>query len=1288
MNRHPRGLLACALLAAALSACGGTAPTRTMPAFPSGPAKATWDERSLSSVVNEFYRAGGIDEAQKAVDRAAEIAPDAPETHEIAGRLELFKGNEDAAWRHFYLALASPANKVPYVHLINLMEISMTTGQYREALALFEDIMARHPDENLRRVVAAFVASWRRRLDADPEGAQAALDQRGLLDRFALISPFDNADGKGFAAEYPPERELDYDAEYEGTHFPARWRVGVPMNHQRNVDLRDLVSPGTGVTAYGNTYVKVPEETNYLLRITTTDPIKVWVNDIEVLSRQTIDADATDQFSFPVLLRAGWNRILFKSCHLEGGWQVGIGVTHPDGRLVKGLENSAGPVDVAEGQPPGPGYDFETDLDWRLGEVREPLRKIHMAIELADAFGLTTEAQNLSDLYRAALPDGMFSLFESAMISWRTGQRGGTIDVLEHLIGRDGDKAPRLYLMRASFVEEQGRNDKAREDLRAAVDANGAYRTAGIRLADNYRQEGWLEDTLTAYQEMLERWPDDTRILWGLAGTFVALGRHEKAEDMHKEILGHWRGAEDILEEMQGTALRRNDYRKAIGYRRDICRIYPNSPACFFKLGSILRQAGKLDQAREAFERAREIDARWAAPIVGMGAMAYEEGDKERAVALWKEGLEYDPDNHSLADRVEFVAPSDAGMLADYVPTKDAIRQILADRSGVAFDPGANLVFLLDHSAEQVETDGSSRQVVTQIIMVANDTGRDQLTRYSFPPGWLKVVEAYVIDPDGVRREASSLRGHEVRFRELKLGSAVVLQYRLNSHPSGYLARYLYRRWFFHGVGSQFMDSKYVLILPKEMKTAEWGQGKWTREEEAREGRRVVTYQATDVHSLVGEPAAPHVLNLLDQVIISSIPDWGTIADWDKALLVDAFRGTPEMKDLAGKLTTEAKTPKEKLDAITRFVMREIRYQQDYEDTIAGVKPHSAAVVLQRGYGDCKDKSVLIMTLARALGIQTRFAILRTTGVGDFIKELPFLQFNHAIVYVPAQDGIQEPFFLDGTPDTLDLSTLRPDDQGTWAMTIDPDSGKWEFVEIPMQRAEDQFTLRTTTIEPVISADGSPLPSTASMKLTFQGPGAAGIRQVLRNPDDTKIFASQLISQMFPGAQVTNIDFSGHDDIVKPLSLQLDFTTDQLIRLQGDDIIVDLPKGENLTEFTGLPERRLPMQVGYYLSYMESEDDVLIPEGYRVRHLPKDISVDNEFFTFDRSTALKDNHLRILLKFKWNVTRISTDKYLSFRKAVTGITENLRQDLILESTGKGKKNPGKAGKKPGEATPK
>src|SRR6185437_5167889 len=187
------------------------------------------------------------------------------------------------------------------------------------------------------------------------------------------------------------------------------------------------------------------------------------------------------------------------------------------------------------------------------------------------------------------------------------------------------------------------------------------------------------------------------------------------------------------------------------------------------------------------------------------------------------------------------------------------------------------------------------------------------------------------------------------------------------------------------------------------------------------------------------------------------LSSWDAYARWEAALLSEAFTSSPELDALAKKLTAGASTPREKLDRLAAYVAQEIRYQQEYEDTIAGVKPHSAGVVLERGYGDCKDKAVLMIRLAKAVGVDLRFAVLRTTPFGKVWKQIPNQQFNHAIVYAPKQPGIDEGFFIDTTTNGLDIGNVRTDDQGALSLVIEPESGRWQFVPIPYQSADIEY---------------------------------------------------------------------------------------------------------------------------------------------------------------------------------------------------------------------------------------
>jgi transglutaminase-like putative cysteine protease len=72
-------------------------------------------------------------------------------------------------------------------------------------------------------------------------------------------------------------------------------------------------------------------------------------------------------------------------------------------------------------------------------------------------------------------------------------------------------------------------------------------------------------------------------------------------------------------------------------------------------------------------------------------------------------------------------------------------------------------------------------------------------------------------------------------------------------------------------------------------------------------------------------------------------------------------------RQLAGRLTSGAKTAQEKVDAILTYVHGEIRYDGKITGSRYGVEQ-----VLQQKYGHCWDKSDVFVTLCRAAQVPAR----------------------------------------------------------------------------------------------------------------------------------------------------------------------------------------------------------------------------------------------------------------------------------------------------------------------------
>jgi transglutaminase-like putative cysteine protease len=107
--------------------------------------------------------------------------------------------------------------------------------------------------------------------------------------------------------------------------------------------------------------------------------------------------------------------------------------------------------------------------------------------------------------------------------------------------------------------------------------------------------------------------------------------------------------------------------------------------------------------------------------------------------------------------------------------------------------------------------------------------------------------------------------------------------------------------------------------------------------------------------------------------------------------------GVPELQDLVAEWT-KLPSAEDRALAATRFVQDEIRYL-GVELGPHSHQPFSPRTVLRRRFGDCKDKSLLLVTLLRKLGIAADAALVNTDERRMLDERLPSpFAFDHAIV--------------------------------------------------------------------------------------------------------------------------------------------------------------------------------------------------------------------------------------------------------------------------------------------------
>ncbi len=164
-----------------------------------------------------------------------------------------------------------------------------------------------------------------------------------------LIGPFPNADHQGFNEVYPPEKDINLEARYEGVDGQqVAWRQYQSSTPETNVQ-KALALTNASAVVYALTYVWAPKA-QQVQAILAAENMKLFVNGREAFKFHPDPRyyELRDGFAFKptIELRPGWNQLLVKLEHDPGRFgQIVFSLRFSDmeGMPVPGLLFSSRP---------------------------------------------------------------------------------------------------------------------------------------------------------------------------------------------------------------------------------------------------------------------------------------------------------------------------------------------------------------------------------------------------------------------------------------------------------------------------------------------------------------------------------------------------------------------------------------------------------------------------------------------------------------------------------------------------------------------------------------------------------------------------------------------------------------------------------------------------------------------------------------------------------------------------------------------------------------------------------
>lgn len=236
-----------------------------------------------------------------------------------------------------------------------------------------------------------------------------------------------------------------------------------------------------------------------------------------------------------------------------------------------------------------------------------------------------------------------------------------------------------------------------------------------------------------------------------------------------------------------------------------------------------------------------------------------------------------------------------------------------------------------------------------------------------------------------------------------------------------------------------------------------------------RANQRELVFQQSSIAQTTHEQSTSPSF-FIDQFIqLSEFSDWNEVASWGQRLFEVAYLPNDKLNDQVEKWRTlPAKL--DQLTAVLDFVQKEVRYFGT-EIGVNSHRPENPSKILTQRYGDCKDKTTLLIAMLKALNIPAKPVLASASFREGINKFLPTPQaFDHVIALVEL-DGVK--YWLDATRDhqTGNAEKRQVRDYGN-VLVASADSSDLILLQNSMkelvQIVEDKFQLTKMSSYPVL----------------------------------------------------------------------------------------------------------------------------------------------------------------------------------------------------------------------------
>lgn len=482
--------------------------------------------------------------------------------------------------------------------------------------------------------------------------------------------------------------------------------------------------------------------------------------------------------------------------------------------------------------------------------------------------------------------------------------------------------------------------------------------------------------------------------------------------------------------------------------------------------------------------------------------------------------------------------------------------------------------------------------------------------------------------PTAITREApfySDLKEKQVPIRSLRAGDHLEYKIRIVGTRAEAPGHFWGEESIFKpSSGMVVLDEIIELRVPKGAFVQVWSP-RLTPQHSVEGGEQVYHWQASQPRPLAGldkpalhkllEAEASDGLGKLYDIQWTNFHDWAEVGSWYRSMEGTRIQPDDEIKARVKELIADKKTEEEKVQVLYNFVGPQVRYI-GVAFGIGRYQPHEASEVLRNQYGDCKDKSTLLIAMLAAAGVKADAALI---GAGvRFNPDVPSPSaFNHCITLVHLAD---KTVWLDTTAEVAPYGFLFNTIRGKQALVV------------PLEGAA---AIQTTPALPPFSpevrfnAEGSlneQGTSHSHIEWTMRGDEEVMFRSAARSvsPGQWDQFIQKFSQSIGYSGTISHAELSRPDLTVDPMRVSYDYEREKSGDWDNHRIVAQISP----LILGGVDEKDLPIEpieLGY--PHVQIDHAVMkLPAGWGAE-LPTAIHARASFATLDKTYKLEDGKL-------------------------------------------------------------